>query len=81
MAELTSLTLEAYQALAKLHKIEQVSDPLTTVLPFGPMGDIIKGIEFQARNYIGDANAYMAGESRQTESGLVTPFVLYKVSE
>ena len=79
---LTSLTLEAYQELNRAGRVEQVSDPLIVVSPFGkPVGDIVKGIEFQAKNYTGGVNAYIMGESRQTESGLVTPFVLYKVLE
>lgn len=81
MAELTELTREAYQKLAKERKVEQVSEPLTVALPFGKQwGDIIRTVEFQARDYP-TANSYMAGLSRQTSDGLVTPFVLYKVSE
>ena len=81
MAGLTRLTMEAYQELSKKSKVEQVSDPLTVVLAFGkPVEDIVRGVEFQARDYP-VANAYMGGLSRQTEEGLVTPFVLYKVSE
>lgn len=80
-AELTELTLETYQALAKEGMIEQVSEPQSTLLPYGrPVGGIrehIKLIGSTSR----DANAYMTGDSYQTDSGLVTPFVFYKISK
>lgn len=78
--ELTELTLETYRALvATGRKIEPVSEPLSTLLSYGrPIGGIRESIKLVATDYR-DANAFMAGLSRQTDSGLVTPFVVYKI--
>lgn len=81
MAGLTELTMESYQELKKTGKVEQVSGPLTTWIYFGEtLGNIAKRIKIKFPDYA-DANSYMAGPSRQTLDGSVTPLVLYKVSE
>ena len=78
--ELTELTLEIYQKMQGEGKITQVSDPLIVTggygLAFKEMKDKIARV---AKDH--HANAYMIGVSRQVESGLVAPVVLYKIME
>ena len=79
MAELTSLTLESFNELSGKGKIKQVSEILTVVTPYGPIGGITDNILRESRQY-SEANAYYQGLTRQIEV-FVTPVVFYHISE
>ena len=84
VTELTQLTKEAHQALVKDGKVEQISEPMLVSVGYGeygvPVEELHKNVERFALNYEG-ANAFMIGYSQLVDSGLLTPFVLYKVLE
>ena len=82
MTELTQLTLEAHNELARAGKVEQISEPLTFPTAYGMTGkDLMRAVEFCHRDYPA-ANAYMGGLSRVNGNGdFVTPLVFYKVSQ